>query len=202
LKIKKIIIKNMNSKELSKIFFKKIKKGVDFEPFVNILTSKQILDLKYHYESNRVDVIPDLINMSFESLIKSAILNKYKEIEYTDNILDNINDDLIDPIEKQLKSIKYLFFGLNNYDNIEKILGDKLILSEDFMFYVGEYNDIKFYLIPSLSDIYLSNLPIVDFNLMKILYEEEIKENISMAVVTINCMLGEFEIIKLIKNEI
>ncbi|MCK9417075.1 hypothetical protein M0Q97_10505 [Candidatus Dojkabacteria bacterium] len=192
----------MNSKELSKIFFKKIKKGVDFEPFVNILTSKQILDLKYHYESNRVDVIPDLINMSFESLIKSAILNKYKEIEYTDNILDNINDDLIDPIEKQLKSIKYLFFGLNNYDNIEKILGDKLILSEDFMFYVGEYNDIKFYLIPSLSDIYLSNLPIVDFNLMKILYEEEIKENISMAVVTINCMLGEFEIIKLIKNEI
>lgn len=192
----------MNSKKLSKIFFKKIKKGVDFEPFVNILTSKQILDLKYHYESNRVDVIPDLINMSFESLIKSAILNKYKEIEYTDNILDNINDDLIDPIEKQLKSIKYLFFGLNDYDNIEKILGDKLILSEDFMFYVGEYNDIKFYLIPSLSDIYLSNLPIVDFNLMKILYEEEIKENISMAVVTINCMLGEFEIIKLIKNEI
>lgn len=192
----------MNSKELSKIFFKKIKKGVDFEPFVNILTSKQILDLKYHYESNRIEVIPDLITMAFESLIKSAILNKYKEIEYKDNILDNINDDLIDPIEKQLKSFKYLFFGLNDYDNITEILGDKLILSEDFMFYVGEYNDIKFYLIPSLSDIYLSNLPIVDFNLMKILYEEEIKENINMAVVTINCMLGEYEIIKLIKNEI
>lgn len=192
----------MNSKELSKIFFKKIKKGVDFEPFVNILTSKQILDLKYHYESNRIDMIPDLINMAFESLIKSAILNRYKEIEYTDNILDNINDDLIDPIEKQLKSIKYLFFGLNEYDNIAKILGGNLISSEDFMFYVGEYNDIKFYLIPSLTNIYLSNLPIVDFNLMKILYEEEIKENINMAVVTINCMLGEFEMIKLIKNEI
>lgn len=117
-------------------------------------------------------------------------------------MLDNINDDLIDPIEKQLKSIKYLFFGLNEYDNIAKILGDNLISSEDFMFYVGEYNDIKFYLIPSLTNIYLSNLPIVDFNLMKILYEEEIKENINMAVVTINCMLGEFEMIKLIKNEI
>lgn len=195
----------------------------DYECFINTPYTKSMIRLKFEFDLNEdyTDMIIEesllnLILSSFNNLqIKSEnqiylseYLNKSSEKEITDYLDYYNNISYLNDIDKQLNSIKYLYFGekhiryLSNFIDINNIKG-----------YCGNYKNIKLFYVEYIDDIFLSNAAIIDLNTIDVKYNEyilkdyfdkynemlyeNIPNNFKKGVITLNCSLGDIDIIKL-----
>ncbi|NPV13294.1 MAG: hypothetical protein HPY57_16155 [Ignavibacteria bacterium] len=160
---------------------------------------------------------PQLISSSIQKLKPKQCYNIYLTEHLTKSSAAEIksyldyavNFQFKNHIDKQLNSIKYLYFGEKHIRFISQIV--KLNKIDGCC---AEYEGIKFFYIDILDDIYLSNASFIDINSMDIRYNEYIKEEFSdlfdvdvlyenvpdlmkKGVLTLNCYLGDVNIIKL-----
>jgi len=175
----------------------KIKNDIEnFEGFLNIPFTKNMIRVKYEYDLENTgvtedDVIDMTIDESIESLIYSAItkiepfkinniyltnqlsLSSSIEIkEYLDYVIEHKQDDMKN---YKLESIKYLYFGDNCIPFMKHLIEDLDIHNGC----IGEYKGIKFFYIEKLEHIYMSNYSYIDLNTIDIRYNEYVKEDFS-----------------------
>jgi len=173
-------------------------------------------------DDDMIDMIVDEgLNALISSTIKKIEPNKSRDIYLADGLIDSsvneikyyldyaLNLKFNNDIEKQLNSVKYLYFGVKHIRYILKIINTNKIEG-----YCGNYKNIKFFYIETIEDIYLSSSSFIDLNTTDIRYNEYIKEEysdlfdidvlyenvpnlIKKGVLTLNCYLGDINLIKL-----
>jgi len=214
---------------ISTIFNKKIyEKEDDYEPFFNTPYSSSMIQLTHEYELSipnlePIVILEHLVDTTLNTLVTTSIQKITPTIELDLNLskhrtstsaiilkeqINNYIDIKYDsPIQKELESYKYLFFGDNNLSVITKLL-DAYPPSMCEMFF-GLYRNIKLYFIPNLEHIYMSNNPILSLNTIQLHYNECSKydgSNTNMeslpnfekkGIISSNCLLGDITLLKI-----
>lgn len=171
------------------------------------------------------DMINMVIEEGMDSLLYSSIIKiepkQYRDIYISEHLPDSsaseiksyldyaIEYEFENEIDAQLNKIRYLYFGEKHIKYIDKIIDLGNING-----YVGNYKGIKFFYIDQLEDIFISNGSFIDLNTMDVKYNEyiiqkwadmfdenvlyeEVADNMKKGVLTLNCYLGDVNIVKL-----
>lgn len=211
----------------------------DYQAFINVPITKSMVRFKFDfdlaveekpmmngfsngYNNNNIEmVIDESLYILISSTIEKIQPKKSRDIYLTDGLIDSSaneikyyldyfsNINFKNQIDKQLNSIKYLYFGEKHIRYVSQIINMKKIEG-----YCGNYKDIKFFYIEPIEHIYLTNAAFLDLNTIDVRYNEYIKEEYSnmfdvdalyeeipdimkKGVLTLNCYLGDINIFKL-----
>jgi len=179
---------------------------LSFEPFANVVIAKNILKGRYSADYADCDRLGDMIlstmpafmSKTFESVQCDSIIHKTIDFKGTiDCLLGETMDDVID---EQMHSFKYLFIGNNRADDTNFIN----IAETDELFYIGDYQSLKVYHIPYMTDSYLISGPIMDINSLSFTYNDTLDCDIEdgesfkghKMYVSYNTVLGNVRVIK------
>jgi len=211
--------------KIFEIFTRKVQENVDeYEPFLNVPFTKSMIRVRYEYDAleqkiSEEDLIEMTIDEAIESLIYSSLVkstpiiekdiflsnnlvkSSYNEIKGMIDYIVGLNIKITQDQPKQLidalSSFKYLFYGEKHY----RILNN------------FKYKDINLVYVENLEDIYLSNSSVIDLNSIDVKYTEYMKEDfdglddgldslefipevMKKSVMTLNCVLGDVNIVK------
>ena len=216
--------------QLYKIMNEYLKKfPLSFEPFMNVAHSKSIIDVKMSFKlDDTIETEENALFYVIEEGIHSIISKGLKNTESVHRfILSNHNykNDSIEILkiinefkekiypsqtEQIIRKPKYLLFGHKHVDCIEKII-EYINFDSPEPYYVGEYQDVKYYYVHKLDNIYLSNAPIVDLNNIRLLYNDTLNADLSdlenknvkhKRIITLNAIIAsKIDIIEIICSD-